>query len=42
MARTSHQRGYHFVILAISEDEFASTLESAGLALCRRADSWCR
>jgi DNA-binding LacI/PurR family transcriptional regulator len=29
MARTTHERGYHFVISAIDSDEFASTLESA-------------
>lgn len=29
MARTAHQLGYHFVISAITEQEFASTLESA-------------
>jgi DNA-binding LacI/PurR family transcriptional regulator len=29
MARTAHEMGYHFVISAITEDEFAHTLESA-------------
>lgn len=29
MARTAHQFGYHFVISAITEDEFAKTLASA-------------
>lgn len=29
MARTSHQMGYHFVISAITEAEFASTLQGA-------------
>ncbi len=29
MARTTHERGYHFVISAIDNDEFAATLESA-------------
>jgi DNA-binding LacI/PurR family transcriptional regulator len=29
MARTTHERGYHFVISAIDNEELASTLESA-------------
>jgi DNA-binding LacI/PurR family transcriptional regulator len=29
MARTTHEQGYHFVISAIDNDEFTSTLESA-------------
>ena len=29
MARITHERGYHFVISAIDNDEFANTLESA-------------
>jgi DNA-binding LacI/PurR family transcriptional regulator len=33
MARTTHELGYHFVISAIDNDEFASTLESANSRL---------
>jgi DNA-binding LacI/PurR family transcriptional regulator len=29
MARVTHEHGYHFVISAIDNDEFAGTLESA-------------